>query len=497
MNSRSSGILLHITSLPGIEGTGTLGGDARKFIDFLKDAGQTWWQILPLGPVGYGDSPYQCYSAFAGNPMLIDLQELLKWGLLAKNDLADIPRFQAGKVEFSSVASWKFQVLRKAFRFFRDTPPSVLAGEYRRFLNENEWWLNDYTLFMAAKKHFEGASWTDWDHDLKHREPGAVEKFTGLLIDEVSFRKFLQFCFFRQWFALREYAGSKGIKILGDVPLYVSTDSVDVWTNPDLFVLDRNLKPAKVGGVPPDYFSETGQLWGNPVFNWDRIRERDFDWWIARLHFNLRMFDRIRIDHFRGLESFWSVDAGEATAIKGEWVKAGGFELLSLLNRQIGQLPLIAEDLGFITPEVEKLRDDFRLPGMKILQFAFTSDEKNEYLPHNITPSFVMYTGTHDNDTTRSWFRNAGPVERLMVRRYLPAGNRCITRRLIRMAWASTAVMSFTPMQDLLNLGGDARMNLPGTASGNWAWRFRWKQLKKKHVKFLKEITLQYNRMGG
>ncbi len=497
MKKRSSGILLHITSLPGKEGIGTLGEDARKFIDFLVETGQSWWQILPLGPVGYGDSPYQCYSAFAGNPVLIDLNELVNWGLLEKNDLPAVPRFHRGKVEFSRIARWKFPVLRTAFHVFRESAPSGLSEEYMRFFNENEWWLNDYTLFMAAKKHFEGASWTDWDHDLKFREPGSVEKFTGLLIDEVSFRRFLQFCFFRQWFRLKEYAGSKGVRILGDVPLYVSTDSVDVWTNPDIFVLNRELKPEKAGGVPPDYFSETGQLWGNPVFNWDRIRERNFDWWMARFHFNLRMFDMIRIDHFRGLESFWSVDAGEPTAVKGEWLKAGGYELLGNLRSQVGDLPFIAEDLGFITPEVEKLRTDFNLPGMKILQFAFSSDEKNEYLPHNYSTEFVVYTGTHDNDTTRSWFRKAGNTERKMVKSYLASCSGCISHRLIEKAWSSVAGFAIAPMQDLLDLGGRARMNTPGTASGNWAWRFRWNQVKKKHLRFLKGITIKYNRISG
>jgi len=496
MKKRSSGLLLHITSLPGYEGIGTLGEHAFKFIDFLKETGQLWWQILPLGPVGYGDSPYQCYSAFGGNPMLIDLKELMKWGLLEKNSLIEPPRCKKSKVEFSQIASWKYPLLRRAYHAFSENESQELRNEYRRFLKENSWWLNDYTLFMAAKKHFGGTPWHEWEKDLKFREPGSYEKYTHLLEDEVDFRKFLQFCFFRQWSALKNYAAQNGIGIIGDLPLYVSTDSADVWTNPDLFILDRNLMPEKIGGVPPDYFSETGQLWGNPVYNWGRIRERDFDWWIARIHFNLRLFDMIRIDHFRGLESFWSVDAGENTAVKGTWEKASGFELMDKLRRQIGELPFIAEDLGFITPEVRKLRMDFNLPGMKILQFAFSSDEKNEYLLHNHSPDFIVYTGTHDNDTTRSWFKNSSEKDRKMITQYLPACRGNISHRLIQAAWSSVAIVAIAPLQDLLNLKGDARMNMPGTPSGNWVWRFCWKQLKNKHTEFLKEITEKYNRMN-
>lgn len=494
MKNRSGGILLHITSLPGKEGIGTLGENAFRFIDFLSETGLKWWQILPIGPIGYGDSPYQCYSAFAGNPLLIDLELLGRDGLLEKEDFFNIPRFNASKVEFARIGSWKFSVLRKAYTAFRENSLSVLVNGYGKFITENEWWLNDYTLFMAAKKHFRGLPWNEWANDLKFREGGALEKYNSLLDDEVNFRKFLQFTFFRQWSQLKEYAQSKYIGIFGDVPLYVSTDSVDVWANPDIFSLDRNLKPLKVGGVPPDYFSASGQLWGNPVFNWDRIRERDFDWWMARLHFNLKLYDIVRIDHFRGLESFWSVDANEPTAEKGEWVKARGMELLQKLKQQVEILPFVAEDLGVITPEVEKLREKFHLPGMKILQFAFSSDGKNEYLPHNYGNNCVVYTGTHDNDTTFSWYRKAGKKEKKLVKTYLRCDQRSITQKMIEMAWSSVADTAIVPLQDVFELGGKARMNLPGTPSGNWGWRFRWKDLNGEHKKFLKEINKKYNR---
>jgi len=494
MLERNSGIILHITSLPGLEGIGTLGKEAFRFVDFLNETEQKLWQILPLGPVGYGNSPYQCYSAFAGNPLLIDLHLLVEDGLLADNDLNQRPKFSSGNVEFEKVESWKYSLLQKAFEKFQQEKPENLEGEYHLFLKEHTWWLHDYALFMAAKKHFQHVHWTDWEHDLKFRKKKALRKYSELLSEEIEFHKFLQFLFFRQWFRLKEYARLKKVQIFGDMPLYVSGNSADVWTNTELFMLDENLSPTQAGGVPPDYFSETGQLWGNPVFNWERLEQRDFDWWMARLHFNVHLFDKVRIDHFRGLESFWSVPAGEKTAINGQWLPAKGYQVLRKFKEQVDYLPLIAEDLGVITPEVEQLRDEFKLPGMKVLQFAFGSNPANEHLPHNYLPKFIAYTGTHDNDTTLGWLRSLKGEERKRVRWYLGRPGKRAQKKAIEWIWASSAQSALMPMQDLLQMGTKARLNTPGTASGNWEWRFSWRKLRTKHRKFLREITLKYNR---
>jgi len=349
-------------------------------------------------------------------------------------------------------------------------------------------------LFMAVKSHFNGEIWMEWEDDIKFRTKQAVDKYRGLLSEEIDFRRFMQFLFFRQWLKVKQYANSKGIQTFGDLPLYVSTDSADVWANTDIFELDKELKPIKVGGVPPDYFSETGQLWGNPVFKWKEMHKRGFDWWMARLHFELRKYDLVRIDHFRGLEAFWSVDAGEETAMNGKWVPAYGHQMLTKLKGQINALPLIAEDLGVITPEVEKLRDDFNLPGMKVLQFAFGSDPANKDLPHNYTQNFVVYTGTHDNNTTLGWLKSLEGEEKKQVKRYIGKNNKKALRKLIEMAWGSCANMAVIPLQDLLELDEKARMNTPGIASGNWDWRFRWTQLRSKYKRNLKELTEKYNR---
>ena len=491
---RSSGILLHISSLPGKEGIGTLGENAYAFVDFLAETKQKLWQILPLGPVGYGNSPYQCYSAFAGNPLFIDLDLLEKEALLTAVDRENVPDFPTKKVDFENVEKWKYPLLKKAFDNFDDRPFEELKAEYYIFLNENGWWLNDYALFMALKKDFGGAMWMDWKEGIKFRKENSLVYYRNKLSEEINFQQFLQFIFFRQWLKLKQYANSKNIRIFGDLPLYVSTDSVDVWANPGIFELDENLKPLKIGGVPPDYFSETGQLWGNPVFNWQEMHNRDYGWWMARLHFELQKFDLVRIDHFRGLEAFWSVDAGEETAMDGKWVPAKGYEMLTKLKSQIHSLPLIAEDLGVITPEVEQLRDDFNLPGMKVLQFAFGSDPTNKDLPHNYTQNFVVYTGTHDNNATLGWLKSLEGDEKEFVERYVGGKRKKALRRLVEMAWSSCAKMAVIPLQDLLELDEKARMNTPGTASGNWGWRFRWTQLRSKYKRNLKELTEMYNR---
>ena len=494
MAVRNSGLLLHISSLPGDEGIGTMGKEAFHFVDFLQETGQTLWQILPIGPTGFGNSPYMCYSAFAGNPLLIDLKLLVDDNFLTENDFPGIPKFPARRIDFQKVIPWKFTILRKAFENFRLEIPEKIKGEYAQFLKEHTWWLKDFALFMALKQHFGGQQWSDWEPDLKFREKRILNEFTKLLSDEIDFQKFVQFVFFRQWFGLKEYANAKGIKIFGDMPLYVSGDSTDVWTNASIFNLDENLKPVEVGGVPPDYFSETGQLWGNPVFNWEMLEQRKFDWWLARLHFNINLFDIVRIDHFRGLESFWSVPAGEKTAINGTWRTAKGFRMLAEFKHQVGHLPLAAEDLGVITPEVEQLRDEFELPGMKVLQFAFSSDAQNEHLPHNYLPKFIAYTGTHDNDTFLGWMCSLKGRERKMVSRYLGRPGKRALKKGIEQIWASSAGSAVIPMQDVLQLGAKARLNIPGVANGNWEWRFTWRQLKARHRRFLAKITRKYNR---
>lgn len=489
---RSSGVLLHVSSLPGDGGIGCLGKDAFQFVDFLAQTKQKIWQILPLGPVGYGNSPYQCYSAFAGNPMFIDVQQLVADRLISKKTVTD-PVFKAKKVEFERVEEWKMSLFREAFIGFQKNMERY-KDEYYTFMSHNSWWLDDYALFRSLKSRQGETVWNTWDKKLVVRDKHTIQEAFKELHAEIDFHRFLQFTFFRQWFKLKTYANSKGVQIIGDIPLYVSFDSVDVWANQDIFILDGDSKPTQVGGVPPDYFSETGQLWGNPVFDWERVAERDFDWWLARMHFNLRMFDQVRVDHFRGLESFWAVAAEEETAIIGEWLPAKGHELFRKLKEQSGHLNIIAEDLGVITPEVEKLRDDFGLPGMKILQFAFCSDTLNINLPHNYTSNFVVYTGTHDNDTSLGWFNSIDKKERKFLHKYIQGSGKQFVRNFMEQAWASAAFIAIVPMQDILGLDAEARMNTPGVASGNWDWRFSWLQIRSNHKRFLKQITQKYNR---
>lgn len=489
---RSSGILLHISSLPGDDGIGGMGKDAFQFIDFLANSNQKIWQILPLGPVGYGNSPYLSYSAFAGNPVFIDIQQLVADRLVLKSSVVS-QHFKTKKVEFEKVEEWKTILFREAFEAFQKNFQRF-KDEYDTFMSLHSWWVDDYALFRSLKTKNNNTVWNTWDRDLVIRDKQALHEATKELHGEIDYHRFLQFIFFRQWFKLKAYANSKGVRIIGDIPLYVSLDSADVWANQDIFQLDADAKPILVGGVPPDYFSETGQLWGNPVFDWERVAARDFDWWLARIQVNLRMFDQVRVDHFRGLESFWAVAAEAKTAIVGKWLPAKGHELFLKLKEKFGNLNIIAEDLGVITPEVEKLRDDFDLPGMKILQFAFGSDSENSNLPHNYDSNFVVYTGTHDNDTALGWFNSIEKPERKMLRRYLRGNGKELVRQMIEYVWSSSAMTAIIPMQDVLGLDSDARMNTPGTATGNWDWRFSWPQIRSNHPLFIKEITKRYNR---
>jgi len=492
--TRKSGILLHISSLPSPYGVGDFGAEAYHFIDQLAVAGVKIWQILPLGPNGPGNSPYQAYSAYSGDPIYISPEKLVDWGLLDKTDLLNTPDFKAQKTEFEKVTDWKLELHKKAWKNFILKADHSFKKEYESFLNEHNWWLSDYALYTACKNEFKGDCWNKWEKKLLERERETLDQYKWELNLDYEFERFQQFLFFRQWFQLKNYANNKGIHILGDLPLYVSHDSSDVWSNQNIFLLDENGEPSLIGGVPPDYFSEDGQCWGNPVYNWENLEKTNYQWWIARIYFNLHLFDMVRFDHFRGLESFWAIPAGSENAKIGEWLPAKGFELLSRIQSQLGNLPIIAEDLGIITPEVEKLRTHFNLPGMKVLQFAFTTDEKNELLPHNFQNRNIAYTGTHDNDTLLGWLRSLENSEKKMVANYIQPKKENVSERLIEWVWSSTAEIAIIPMQDLLGLGSEGRMNTPGTATGNWGWRYQKHQVRKHQFEFIKRLNQIYNR---
>jgi 4-alpha-glucanotransferase len=466
---RSSGVLLHPTSLPGPYGIGDLGPRAHAWADFLAEAGCSLWQVLPLGPTGFDNSPYQSFSAFAGNPYLISPELLMAEGLLEPADLGGAS-FPSDRVDFCALIPWKVRLLDAAFRRFQESGPSELRSELEAFRDRHAAWLDDFSLFMALKEAHQGARWDEWPEILRRRGSDAMAGTRRELAEGMKRQAFRQFLFFRQWQALRRHAGSKGIHIIGDVPIFVSSDSADVWAHPDLFKLDETLRPTVVAGVPPDYFSPTGQLWGNPLYRWETHHSSGFEWWTARLRSAIQLVDLARLDHFRGFVAAWEVPAGSRTAEKGKWVNGPGRELLSRLGEVLGDLPLIAEDLGVITPEVEALRESFHLPGMKILQFAFSGPD-NPFLPHAYPRNCVVYTGTHDNDTTRGWFNTAPESELDFCRRYLKSDGSDIVWDLIRAAWASPARFALAPMQDLLDLDTSARMNFPGKPSGSWTWR--------------------------
>lgn len=492
MEERYSGILMHPTSLPGKYGIGSMGEEARRFVGWLADSGQKIWQILPLGPTDWSHSPYQCYSAFAGNPDLIDLDELVESGLLKREDVILKRAFPKERIDYTHVRKFRDPLLLKAFLHFRETD-GFARDVYLKFWKEHSWWLETWSLFYACRKNLQGKDWSHWDEGLVRREEKEMNFYFKTYRDDIEYQRFLQFVFFRQWLALKKYANEREVKIFGDIPLYVAYDSVDVWANQDLFLLDEKRKPILVGGVPPDYFSETGQLWGNPLFDWKKLQQRNYDWWIARIHFNLRMYDLVRIDHFRGLESFWAIPHDEKTAINGHWLKADGDAILRILQSQLGHLPIIAEDLGLITEEVRDLRTKYFLPGMKVLQFAFEDNAANEHLPHNYHKDFVVYTGTHDNDTTVGWLKSMNRKEHSRLSHYL-GGGQVDHWKMIRTAISSVAQISIIPMQDLLGLDSSARMNTPGTTKGNWQWRLSPSiELENKGQK-LHELTLIYGR---
>ena len=468
--TRSSGILLHPTSLPGRHGIGDLGAEAYRFVDFLSETGQSVWQILPLGPTGYGDSPYSAFSAFAGNPLLISLDELAKTGDLDAETVSE-QTCPAGAADYGFAHRLKERLLPQAAARFR-TGSGPRQEAYRRFCQEQAYWLNDYALFRALRRHFDRQPWNRWPLQVRSRQEPALHHWGKELARAVDDRKYAQFVFFEQWFALKDYANQRGIRILGDMPIFVAFDSADVWANPHLFHLDEDLQPTLVAGVPPDYFSAAGQRWGNPLYRWEAMADEGFSLWLARFRWNLAQTDMVRIDHFRGFEACWAIPAAEPTAVNGHWLPAPGAELFETLQQALGDVPVIAEDLGVITPEVEALRDRFSFPGMKVLQFAFGSGSDNPYLPHNLTRNCVVYTGTHDNATTLGWWRSLPADVRQAVRSYLGTSGRHMPWELNRAALASVAALCILPLQDVLCLDDSARMNTPGNPSGNWRWRF-------------------------
>ncbi len=504
--ARAAGILLHPTSLPGPYGIGDFGPEAYRFADFLQESGCGLWQVLPLNPTGYGDSPFQCFSASAGNPLLISLEKLVEKGLLGSQDLGDLFSFPEDHVDYGSVIKTKTPLLRKAAeRFFQSGFSS--RKDFEAFCRENAPWLDDFALFMAVKNTQDLVAWTKWPADIAQRRPQALRDWSTRLARDIEAIKFWQFEFFQQWHELREYCHQRSIRIIGDIPIYVAHDSSDVWANRQFFCLDERGNPEKVAGVPPDYFSATGQLWGNPIYNWPAIKSDGYRWWIERFRAGLRLYDILRIDHFRGFEAYWEVPGSDTTAMNGQWVKGPGGELFAAVQAELGELPVIAENLGVITPEVEAIRHQFGYPGMAILQFAFGNDPQGpSFRPHNYAHELVAYTGTHDNDTVIGWWMSKGAgdsvrtpedvkKEHEFARAYLGFESEPINWVMIRALLRSVADTAVIPLQDVLDLGSSARMNLPGTPSGNWRWRMKAGVLTKPLAARLGEMNHMYDRV--
>lgn len=476
LGQRHAGILAHVTSLPGRFGIGDLGPTAHAWVELLAQAGVSCWQVLPLGPTGYADSPYQCFSAFAGNPNLISPEALLAEGWLTPDDLVGI-EWPDGPVDYASVIRCKSELTDRAYDRWLVQAPAWSRDLFEQFCIEQKDWLDDLALFLALKEVHGQRSWQDWPEAYRCRDSDALRQARRELAEKIRRHQFRQFLFDRQWSALREHAGRRGVELIGDMPIFVALDSADVWSNPELFLLDDQRRPRFQAGVPPDYFSATGQLWGHPLYDWSVHRATNYQWWAARLRQALRQVDWVRLDHFRGFESAWHVPAGEATAERGEWRPGPGAQLFHTLRRSLGRLPLIAEDLGVITPPVDQLRLELGLPGMRVLQFAFGGAVEDRFLPHHYDRATVVYTGTHDNDTTRGWYDDLSESERKNYRRYVPDAGEGPAWELIRLAWSSVAAWAIAPLQDLLELGSEARMNRPGTTQGNWRWRATSRQL--------------------
>ena len=495
---RSSGMLLHVTSLPSPYGIGDLGPSAFSWVDRLYHSGQGWWQALPLGPTGYGNSPYQSQSSFAGNGLLISPEALISDGLLNMSDCAS--QFPSDLVDYDSVIPFKEKLLEKAWTRFISGERSDLCPAYEEFCATQETWLEDYALFRALKNKFDGFYYLEWPEDLIQRKPAALAKARRELAREIDRFRFEQFLLLRQADQLKEYAHAKGVTLIGDLPFFVSPDSSDVWANPELFLLDERRRPRFVAGVPPDYFSAEGQLWGNPVYNWDALQATGYQWWIDRIRTLLGHVDAIRLDHFRGFAAAWHLPAGAKTAQSGEWVPGPGARFFQAVRRDLGRLPFIAEDLGIITSEVALLRDQFQVPGTRILQFAFDGHADNPYLPHNFISNTVAYTGTHDNPPTREWYEQLPDSKKQTLWGYL---NRRLLNSaqavpaLIELAWASVAALTVAPLQDLLDLGVGSRMNVPGRVDGNWRWRFTEEMLSTTAFEWLCELTERSKRRAN
>jgi len=494
---RSSGILLHITSLPGEYGIGDLGPEAYKWVDALVDTGCKLWQLLPLGPTGYGDSPYQCFSAFAGNPYIISPHLLAQEGLLDASVIAEHPVFTADKVDYGKVISWKLKILDLAYKKFKTSSSPGHSEALETFREQNAHWLDNYALFMAIKDANHGKSWRNWPRAFKMREEGALREFRNQNATSIQRHIFRQFLFYRQWSKLKKYANDKHLKIIGDLPIFVAEDSADAWANPELFYFDEHLEPTVVSGVPPDYYSSTGQLWGNPLYRWDYHKKTGYKWWISRVQATLNQVDVVRIDHFRGFVDYWEIPAGMPTAEVGEWKQGPGEDFFAALRDALGDLPIIAEDLGQLNPKVFELRDKLGLPGMKILQFAFGNDPGDDFFPHNYPNNCVAYTGTHDNDTALGWYLAASEREREYCIKYLAGNKEHISWDMIRGIWSSVAVFAISPMQDFLGLDNSARMNYPGNPSGNWDWRMSSNAFSDHLISKIKEYNYLYNRQNS
>jgi 4-alpha-glucanotransferase len=497
MNKRGSGILLHLTSLPSPFGIGDLGPEAYRFVDFLDQAKQSYWQILPLNPIdpAYGNSPYHSISAFAFTKLLISPQLLVKDGLLDKSDILENSHFPREKVDYEAVIDYKNDLFQLAYERFKKAEN---REEFQKFCQKNSSWLDDFSLFVSLKSHYKGSEWSKWPEKIRDRDHETIQAIKKELKEEIERQKFLQYIFLQQWFALKSYCNQRRIRIIGDMPIYVDYDSVDVWAHPELFELDPQKKPYAVAGVPPDYFSTTGQLWGNPLYRWDVLQERGYEWWIQRTEQNLKLFDMVRIDHFRGFVGYWEVPASQSTALHGKWVKAPAVDFFNRLTQRFPDLHLIAEDLGVITPDVEEVMHHFGFPGMKVLLFAFGEDNPmHPYLPHNYERNCIVYTGTHDNNTVRGWFEGeAKPEEKRRVYHYLgrEVPDQQIHWEFIRLAMMSVARTVIIPMQDILGLGAEARMNRPATTKGNWQWRLLPEQLSSSLAEKLGETTRVYGR---
>ena len=494
---RASGILLHPTSLPGPHGSGDLGPEAYHFVDWLVGAGQKLWQVLPLAGIGPGNSPYMSNSAFAGNVLLIDLADLHAQGWLDAADLQPAPGLTDAQVDFSAVHPFRMQRLAKAAARFAQSGSAEQQADFARFLADHRSWIDDYALFMALCESCGWKDWCDWEDGLAHRHPAALAAARVQHASRIAFWQFCQRRFFRQWAALKAYANGKGVQIVGDTPIFIAYLSAEVWANPQLFELDEQGRATVVAGVPPDYFSATGQRWGNPLYRWSEHAKDGYAWWVERVRRTFELVDRVRIDHFRGFAAHWEVPASEATAVKGQWLPGPGAALFEAIAQALGPVPIIAEDLGVITPDVHALRKQFAFPGMRILQFAFAGDASDRFLPHNHEPDTVVYTGTHDNDTTVGWWATATDAERHLARAYLATDGHDMPWTLIRAAMASVADTAVHPMQDVLALPSDCRMNYPGQESGWWRWRFQWGQVQPWHGGRLLELSQLYGRAEG